>query len=205
MSATSRPTAKTSDDVVPIPGFPGYFATRSGRVYSALRGGLRGLKTWLDRKGYSLVRLRHGGRFVWRRIHRLVLTAFVGSCPPGMEARHLNDVKADNRLSNLCWGTKKENAADAIRNGRTPRGARNGGHTHPERLARGDRHGSHTHPERRARGERVHGAKLTELDVVMIRSALAAGISQSATARVHHVSRRPIHGIAHGTAWRHVA
>jgi hypothetical protein len=48
-------------------------------------------------------------------VHVLVLNAFVGPCPLGMETRHLNGKPYDNRLSNLCWGTPVENAADAIR------------------------------------------------------------------------------------------
>lgn len=50
-------------------------------------------------------------------IHGLVLAAFVGPRPSGMEACHANDDKRDNRLSNLRWGTRRENMADAERNG----------------------------------------------------------------------------------------
>lgn len=51
------------------------------------------------------------------RVHRLVLEAFVGPCPTEMEARHLNGDRMDNRLENLRWGTKSENAYDKIRHG----------------------------------------------------------------------------------------
>lgn len=50
-------------------------------------------------------------------VHHLVLEAFVGPKPEGLQARHLNDVKTDNRLENLVWGTVKENSQDAVRNG----------------------------------------------------------------------------------------
>lgn len=33
--------------------------------------------------------------------------------------RHLNDIPDDNRLENLAWGNKSENAYDAVKNGRT--------------------------------------------------------------------------------------
>jgi len=55
-------------------------------------------------------------------VHRAVLLAFVGPCPPGHVCRHLNDNPADNRwspdpeLNNLVWGTKKQNAEDRVRN-----------------------------------------------------------------------------------------
>lgn len=53
-----------------------------------------------------------------RTVHSLVLEAFVGPCPPGMMARHLDDDPTNNSLGNLCWGTRSENSHDAVRNGR---------------------------------------------------------------------------------------
>jgi hypothetical protein len=50
-------------------------------------------------------------------IHQLVLEAFVGARPPGMEACHADDNKANNRLSNLRWDTRRENTLDRVRNG----------------------------------------------------------------------------------------
>lgn len=52
-----------------------------------------------------------------RRVHRLVLEAFVGPCPPGLQGLHENDVPSDNRLSNLYWGTPGQNMRDRVRNG----------------------------------------------------------------------------------------
>jgi hypothetical protein len=75
------------------------------------------------------------------RVHRLVLTAFVGECPPGHMCRHLNGNPADNRLKNLRWGTQAENIKDRLKHGR---------------VAAGERHGL---------------AKLTERDVRTIRRA----------------------------------
>jgi hypothetical protein len=49
-------------------------------------------------------------------VHRGVLLAFEGPCPPGYVCRHLDDNPANNDLSNLKWGTKKENADDRERN-----------------------------------------------------------------------------------------
>lgn len=47
-----------------------------------------------------------------RKVHRLVLLAFVGPCPPGMEACHNNGDRFDNRLSNLRWDTRSANNLD---------------------------------------------------------------------------------------------
>lgn len=45
-------------------------------------------------------------------IHSLVLEAFVGSCPSGMECRHLDGNRMNNARTNLAWGTKQENIDD---------------------------------------------------------------------------------------------
>ena len=53
------------------------------------------------------------------RVHRLVLEAFVGPCPAGLECRHLDTDPLNNRLENLVWGTREENHADRLVMGRT--------------------------------------------------------------------------------------
>ena len=50
-------------------------------------------------------------------VHRLVLEAFVGPCPDGMEACHADDDPANNHVSNLRWDTRQENMLDRSRNG----------------------------------------------------------------------------------------
>ena len=56
-------------------------------------------------------------------VHRLVAIAFLGDCP-GMEVRHLNGIGWDNTVTNLQWGTSKENSNDAVAQGTMSR--RNG-------------------------------------------------------------------------------
>jgi hypothetical protein len=48
----------------------------------------------------------------------MVLEAFVGPSPEGMEACHRDDVPANNHLSNLRWDTHRANLREASRNGR---------------------------------------------------------------------------------------
>ncbi len=50
-------------------------------------------------------------------VHRLVLEAFIGQCPDGMECCHNNGVRNDNRLSNLRWDTTSANMFDKQRHG----------------------------------------------------------------------------------------
>lgn len=50
-------------------------------------------------------------------VHRLVLEAFVGPCPDGMESCHTDDDPSNNHVSNLRWDTRRENMLDRSRNG----------------------------------------------------------------------------------------
>ena len=112
-----------------IPGHPGYEVSDLGRVRSVDRvrpypGGysktLRGKprQPSRDRAGRLRVPLPspEGGTRTWL-IHALVLTAFVGPRPEGMDGCHNNGDHTDNRLSNLRWDTKSENMLDAVRHG----------------------------------------------------------------------------------------
>jgi hypothetical protein len=73
------------------------------------------LKPTLTKSGHLDARLGLRARGL---VHNLVLEAFVGPCPEGMEACHLNDVPDDNRLANLRWGTRSDNMRDRVRNGK---------------------------------------------------------------------------------------
>lgn len=65
-------------------------------------------------KQYRQVQL---GRGNVRKVYHLVLEAFVGPRPLGTECRHLDGNSQNDRLDNLCWGTKIENTEDKIRHG----------------------------------------------------------------------------------------
>ena len=86
----------------------GSFAVRRGRTLRPVCKGGRYLAVSLTREG--------GKRQVF--VHDLVLLAFVGPKPKGLQACHHNDVKHDNTLGNLRYDTPKANVADAYRNGR---------------------------------------------------------------------------------------
>lgn len=108
----------------PIPDALGYEISATGQVRSVDRcqdgRSLRGvqLKPSPLGNGYLGVKITtdSGRRTV--RIHRLVCLVFHGEPPtPKHEGRHLNGIKTDNRAENLAWGTKSENALDAVRHG----------------------------------------------------------------------------------------
>lgn len=79
------------------------------------------LLSQIKRGGYCYVKLTRA-RDV--QVHQLVLEAFVGLCPEGMECRHLDGQRSNNRLENLCWGSKPENYADRRSHGTDNAGER---------------------------------------------------------------------------------
>lgn len=126
-----------------IPGFPNYAITKDGRVWSKprtdsiyrLRGG-RWLTPQKTKNGkYLRVKLCVNGLVFRIQVHSLVLETFVGPCPDGMECRHLDGNPSNNKLDNLKWGTKSENAQDAIRHG-THSSIHNYGEKHPSTKLR---------------------------------------------------------------------
>ena len=74
------------------------------------------------RSGHIDIHMRVHGKKKFAKAHQLILFAFVGPKPNGMECRHLNGNPADNRLENLVWGTRRENVFDSIKHGVFPKG-----------------------------------------------------------------------------------
>ena len=111
----------------PIPGYPGYEVAPDGRVFSVAsnwRGyGPRELAQDRNSHGYPSVRLMVGGKRKRVCVHWLVAAAFLPPRPtPHHEVRHLDGNKANNHHQNLGWGTRKDNADDRQKHGRTSRG-----------------------------------------------------------------------------------
>lgn len=98
-----------------IPGFPSYQVSNKGRVKSFKRLRETILKPQTRVKKYKFVALTENKQIKFIDIHRLVLMAFVGLPPKGMECDHINRVRDDNRLENLRWVTKIENEANKLR------------------------------------------------------------------------------------------
>jgi len=77
------------------------------------------LKSTLDKTtGYWKLALHDGqGRQHTKAVHVLVCEAFHGPRPAGLDVRHKDDAKSNNRADNLEYGTRRENNLDAVRNG----------------------------------------------------------------------------------------
>ena len=113
-----------------IPGFEGaYQVSNLGRVRSLDRmvritrcamtesfvSHIRGriLRPHHLRSGHYQVSLGiKNGKRVLAKIHALVLLAFVGPYPDGLEIRHVNGIPNDNRLANLEYATHSRNGLD---------------------------------------------------------------------------------------------
>lgn len=52
---------------------------------------------------------------VGKPVHQLIMLTFVGAAKDGCEVLHKNGNPKDNRLENLCYGTRSENMTDRYR------------------------------------------------------------------------------------------
>lgn len=163
---------------------PGYWVGTSGTVLSDQGGRLSVLKpTPRKKSGHMVVCL---GRRCARLVHRLVLEAFVGPCPEGMECRHLDGNPANNRLDNLCWGTRRENCEDAVRHGT-----------------------AFMFPGQESmRGEANLAAKLTESvvrEIMAVRTKTGAGpVGIARAVGLPDAMRGAVEGVIRGASWNHV-
>ena len=113
-------TIQTAEELVEeekwlyYPGNNQYLVSSLGRVYSLITNIY--LSPVLD-DGYLLVGIKTNDKrkTKTKRIHILVLETFVGPRPDKYVARHFpNQVKTDNRLCNLSWGTCGQNSQDTL-------------------------------------------------------------------------------------------
>lgn len=101
-----------------IPGYGDcYFVSDRGRVLSLNRNDPHIMLQTDDKRGYWMVQLSHANRTYNRFVHQLVAAAFHGPRPEGLECRHMNGNKKDNRALNLKYGTQSENVFDRVRHG----------------------------------------------------------------------------------------
>lgn len=155
---------RSVDHIEPGGRYPGR-QRRKGRVLKPYKAG----------RGAGHLAVRLGLREPTVYVHRLVLEAFVGPCPVGMEACHNDGNRKNNRVDNLRWDTRKENAADSVRHGTSPAGSKH------------------------------HMSRLSEEKIPAIRERLERGESQASVAADYGLAQTTISRIARRVGWRHVA
>ncbi|GAB3830067.1 NUMOD4 domain-containing protein [Kribbella italica] len=123
-----------------IPGYEGHYqASSDGRVRSLdrtvsmgrgghtkkIRGCILRPTVERDRWGHLKVGLRRDGKTVTRRVHSLVMLAFVGEREdPSLVTCHGDGNPANNHLCNLRYDTQSNNSLDAVRHGTHPTGSK---------------------------------------------------------------------------------
>lgn len=96
----------------PVVRFPHYMVSDQGRVYSHLSQ--KYLRPGIASHGYPTVALGRGNS---RTLHSLVAEAFIGPPPENMEVRHKDGNRQNPKLSNLEYGTRRDNIMDAYFHG----------------------------------------------------------------------------------------
>lgn len=153
-----------------IKGFEFYRVGDDGTVWSRKRGSeWRMLKPSRSNTGHLLVELfkkkfTNSGRYMLK-VHRLVLEAFIGPCPPGCEGCHNDGDPTNNRLENLRWDTHAANMADMA--------------THQTRAV-GERCGA----------SKLSNADAIEIDGCIFRKALASQNWRDGTCSTQQLSAR---------------
>jgi hypothetical protein len=159
----------------PVPGFRYYSVSDGGEVRSVAKSATGRLVAGeIVKGGYVRVRLVDSTLGKDRRffVNRLVLWVFDSEgFFIGAEAAHLDGNPANNKLLNLKWSSKKENASHRIAHG--------------------------THPG----GEKNPAAKLNLSQVNQIRRKLSRGCSGRALAREFGVDKATIYNIKHRRNW----
>tara|TARA_R100001198_G_scaffold86436_1_gene61078 strand:+ start:2331 stop:2834 length:504 start_codon:yes stop_codon:yes gene_type:complete len=102
---------------LPTKDFPNYEVSNEGLVRNANTKHILKLNTKKGTLPYKRVHLSHKGIAKYPLVHRLVLIAFVGDCPKGMQCLHADNNPANNNLSNLSWNTPKKNHETIDRKG----------------------------------------------------------------------------------------
>jgi hypothetical protein len=167
----------TPETFKPVVGYEGLYAVSDlGNVRSLHRSYKPRLRGDLLSPGLSAgrltVHLYRDGEGTSRLIHHLVLEAFVGPRPPGMEGCHGPRGALVNSLDNLSWGSPEQNQG-------------------PDRVRDGTSN----------RGERQWQAKLTEAVVIECRRRYAAGETQQVLAAEFGVDGAAMSQAITGAHW----
>ena len=95
---------RKGEQFVPIRCYENYFISNQGRCYNTKTKNFVGYK---QNKGYRQVCLGSKDKYL---MHRLVMEHFGPPKPDGdYEIDHINHIRDDNRIENLCWKSRSNN------------------------------------------------------------------------------------------------
>lgn len=147
--------------------------TKDGVPYTARRRGKIIIK--LGGSGYKQVLLVNDEGYKRIYVHRIVARMFLGKPPKGKRyVMHKDDVRSNNRVTNLAWCSTRENVDDMLSKGRQARGSRSG------------------------------KAVLTEDIVMQMVPLINAGFGCVEIGRRFGVNRMTVTGVMKGRTWTHV-
>jgi hypothetical protein len=112
------------------------------------------------------------------KLHRLIAEHFIPVDPDKLIVNHINGIKIDNRVENLEWCTRLHNVR----------------HAYANNLMTNAVH----------RGSKNGWAKLSEAQVIDIKTKLRSGMSQTAIAKEFSVHVSTIHLIKKERNWGHL-
>lgn len=115
----------------PIPGFPGYEASRCGKIARVSPAKThpvpRILKTQINESGYARCKILQNNKKTCKLLHRLVLLAWKGPPPKDkLLGCHNDGNPKNNAIENLRWDDCAGNFADKVKHGTDHSADRNG-------------------------------------------------------------------------------
>ena len=101
-----------------IKGFNGYFVSDDGSVFSTHKSKgekMKKLTLKEDKDGYMEVGMYSHGKRFFRRVHRLVASAFIDNPKKLPQVNHIDGNVKNNNTSNLEWCTCQDNLLHSFR------------------------------------------------------------------------------------------
>lgn len=146
----------------PVHGWASYEISRNGDVRRM--GTNRLMAHRINQLGYVQVALSQlPEKSASRRVHRLLVEAYIRPLQSGEQVNHINGIKTDNSLGNLEICSPQQNMTHASQKGLLPTGSR---------------HWTKTKPERISVGSKAASAKLSEEDARRIIDMMPPSASQ---------------------------
>lgn len=158
------------------PNWPCYEISEYGDIRRVIKGKRQGFigarKPYITSTGYLYIVMRNEKFKMACSIHRLVAEAFIGM-PDNDEVHvaHGDGNKMNNHFSNLRYATRSENEMDKVLHGRSNR------------------------------GENFGRSRLTEDQVIEIKSSLSVGVKSKSLAQKFGVAWSTVRSIQQGKSW----